>query len=219
MAAALGLGLEPGDWSLSLGTSGTVYAGRPRPLRTAPVSSQASPMPPGQFLPLVCTLNATKVTDTVGRWLGLDHDGLADAGSPRPRAVPTHRYWSRTSTVNAHRISPLPRVRGPACATTHRGRIWLAAAHEGVVCGLLAGVDALASAGASVGGSLHLIGGQRGARPIGVWSPTSTVRRSRLPTTMRPWPPAPAYRLRWCSGTSSPIWVQVAAGHGCHGRP
>lgn len=36
------------------------------------------------------------------------------------------------------------------------------AAHEGVLCALLEGVAALASAGASVGGRLHLVGG--GAR-------------------------------------------------------
>ena len=84
MAAAMGLGLQAGDIAMSLGTSGTVYA----------VSATATADPSGcvagfadalgGFLPLVCTLNATKVTDTVARWVGTDAAGLSSLAAVAP---------------------------------------------------------------------------------------------------------------------------------------
>jgi xylulokinase len=161
MAAALGLGLAPGDVALSLGTSGTAYARSSSP--TADQSGLVAGFADasGAFLPLVCTLNATKVTDTVGRWLGLDHEAFAaaalaaESGVHTPVLVP---YFDGERTPN------LPDATGWWSGLrndTSREDLAMAA-HEGVVCGLLAGVDALAAAGASVDGTLHLIGG--GAR-------------------------------------------------------
>ena len=73
MAAALGLGLPPGAAVVSLGTSGTAYAVRDRPTAdpTGEVAGFADAS--GRYLPLACTLNATKVTDAVARLLGVDH--------------------------------------------------------------------------------------------------------------------------------------------------
>ena len=65
MAAALGAGLRPGDLALSLGTSGvaTCVSERPTADPTGTVAGFADAT--GRYLPLVCTLNATKVTDAV----------------------------------------------------------------------------------------------------------------------------------------------------------
>ena len=41
----------------------------------------------GGYLPLVCTLNATKVTDTVAGWLGMDHETFAAAALMRLPAL------------------------------------------------------------------------------------------------------------------------------------
>ncbi len=87
MAAALGLGLAPGEIAVSVGTSGTAYA----------VTTVASADPSGaiagfadatgRFLPLVCTINAALVLDTVAALLGTDPDGLsARALAARPGA-------------------------------------------------------------------------------------------------------------------------------------
>ena len=69
-------GLRPGDVAVSLGTSGTVYAVSDAPTAdpTGAVAGFADAT--GRFLPLVCTLNATKVTDAVARLLGVDLDAL-----------------------------------------------------------------------------------------------------------------------------------------------
>ena len=86
MAAALGLGLAPGDVAVSVGTSGTVFAVSEAPVAdpTGVVAGFADAT--GRYLPLVCTLNAAKVLDTVAALLGADHDGLDElAPSARRR--------------------------------------------------------------------------------------------------------------------------------------
>ncbi len=158
MAAALGLGLGSGDVALSLGTSGTVYGvsdtGTHDPTGSVAGFADAT----GRFLPLVCTLNATKVTDTVARWLGTDAPGLAtlamraDASAIGPVLVP---YFDGERTPNR------PDATGTFAALrndTTREALALAA-HDGVLCGLLDGLDALTAAGVAATGSLHLIGG------------------------------------------------------------
>ena len=161
MAAALGLGLRPGDLALSLGTSGTAYAVSEDPAcdPTGHVAGFCDAT--GRHLPLVCTLNATRVTDAVAAWLGLDPAGLAAAALESPPGaagtvlVP---YFDGERTPN--RPDATGTLYGLRTATT---RADLArAAHEGVVCGLLAGVDALRAAGAAAEGRWHLVGG--GAR-------------------------------------------------------
>ncbi len=85
MAAALGLGLRPGDLAVSLGTSGTAYAVSEQPTADPSGTVAGFADATGRFLPLVCTLNATKVTDTVARLLGVDterFDQLALEGPP-----------------------------------------------------------------------------------------------------------------------------------------
>ena len=125
MGAALGLGLKPGDVVVSLGTSGTVYGvsltGTADESGAVAGFADAS----GRFLPLVCMLNATKVTDTVARWLGVDAAGLAALSPWLPRHRLSGLCWCRISTVNAPRTFP-PRVAcSPAFATTRAAKIWL----------------------------------------------------------------------------------------------
>ncbi|MCY3967510.1 MAG: xylulokinase [bacterium] len=161
MGAALGLGLQPKDTVISLGTSGTVYS----------VSSVATNDPSGavagfadasgRYLPLVCTLNATRVTNTLAGWLRTDAAGLSElalagvASSASPVLVP---YF------DGERTPDLPDSSGVFAGLrndTTREDLALAA-HDGVLCGLLDGLDALVSAGVDTSGQLHLIGG--GAR-------------------------------------------------------
>ncbi len=160
MAAALGLGLGIGDVALSLGTSGTVCAVSATPTSdpTGLVAGFADAA--GGFLPLVCTLNATKVTDTVARWLGTDAAGLSDlaaAASPSDRVVLVP-YFDGERTPN------LPDATGSfhGLTNTTTREALARAAHDGVLCGLLDGLDALHQASVETGGRIHLIGG--GAR-------------------------------------------------------
>jgi xylulokinase len=158
MAAALGLGLRSGDAAISLGTSGTAFALSSTPTcdESGAVAGFASAS--GSYLPLVCTLNATKVTDTVAGWLGTDARGLAElalAAASGPGSVTMIPYFDGERTPN------LPEATGGIVGITNattREQLALAA-HDGVLCGLLEGLEALEKVGGTIGGRLFLIGG------------------------------------------------------------
>ena len=109
MAAALGMGLSGGDLGLSLGTSGTAFRTSDRPWADPSGAVAGFADATGRFLPLACTLNATKVTDAVARLLGvdpaaLDHLALAaPAGRVRPRARPPLRRGTDARPPRGHR--------------------------------------------------------------------------------------------------------------------
>jgi xylulokinase len=157
MAAALGLGLRPGDLALSLGTSGTAFTVGTTPANDATGTVTGFADATGRFLPLVCTLNATKVTDTVARLLGVDADGLdrlaldGPAGAAGVVVVP-HLDGERTPN-RPHATGTVAGLRSDVT------RQQLArAAFEGVVCNLLDGADHLGRCA----GRVLLVGG--GAR-------------------------------------------------------
>ncbi|MFC5661713.1 xylulokinase [Kitasatospora misakiensis] len=81
MAAALGLGLRPGQPVLSLGTSGTVYAvGRATPADpSGTVAGFADAL--GGWLPLACTLNCTLAVDRLSALLGRGREEVEDGGT------------------------------------------------------------------------------------------------------------------------------------------
>ena len=158
MAAALGIGLAPGDVVISLGTSGTVYAvsdtSTADPTGCVAGFADAS----GHFLPLVCTLNAMKVTDAVSRLLGADHQSFEDlvlaqeAGCGGLVLLP---YLDGERTPNRPEATG---VLSGIRSDVSRSQLARASV-EGVVCGLLDGLDALTHAGVATGGRLFLIGG------------------------------------------------------------
>jgi xylulokinase len=144
MAAALGLGIGVGDVVVSLGTSGTVFGVSEHP--TADPSGLVAGFADasGRYLPLACTLNATKVTDAVARLLGVNHAGLEELAGQAPpgaRGVVVLPYFDGERTPNRPDATGV--VSGLRTSVT---REELArAALEGVVCGLLDARDALAA--------------------------------------------------------------------------
>ncbi len=176
MAGALGLGLGPGDMAVSLGTSGTVYAVTNTPTAdpTGAVAGFADAT--GRYLPLVCTLNATQVTDTIARLLGVDHtrlDALAQAEPAGAGGLVLVPY------LNGERTPNRPDASGTLSGlrTDARPEQLARAAFEGVICGLLDGVDALDHAGVDGTGRLFLVGG--GSR-------SATYRQVLADLTQRP---------------------------------
>lgn len=177
MAAALGLGLRTGDIAMSLGTSGTVYSVSAAPTAdpTGLVAGFADAN--GLYLPLVCTLNATQVTDTVASWLGTDAAGLSRLAldAPvEPDGVVLVPYFEGERTPN------LPNATGhfAGLRTSTTREVLARAAHDGVLCGLFDGLDALAAAGVAIGGRLLLIGG--GARSSAYRQRCADLRGSQI---------------------------------------
>ncbi|MEO8266377.1 MAG: xylulokinase [Ilumatobacteraceae bacterium] len=159
MAAALGLGLQPGVAVVSLGTSGTAYALSDRSTHDTSGAVAGFADATGCFLPLACTLNATKVTDAIARLLGVDHtefDRLALSVSSGAGGLTLLPYFDGERTPN------LPKATGLlAGLRSDASREQMArAAVEGVVCGLLDALDALGSV--TPLSSVRLVGG--GAR-------------------------------------------------------
>lgn len=70
--AAVGMGLRPGETAFSLGTSGVVFTPSAEPVldRAARIDGVADTT--GGYLPLLCTLNCTKVTDWFAELLGVN---------------------------------------------------------------------------------------------------------------------------------------------------
>ena len=158
MAAALGIGLAPGDVSISIGTSGTIatVAAAPTADPSGAVAGFADAT--GRYLPLVCTLNAAKVTDAIARLLGVDPaglDALAGAAEPEAGGLVLLPYLDGERTPNRpDATGTLVGLRSDA------SREDLArAAVSGVVCGLLDGLDALAAHAPVHGGALWIVGG------------------------------------------------------------
>ncbi|MGO9456398.1 MAG: xylulokinase [Acidimicrobiales bacterium] len=159
MAAALGIGIRPGEVAVSIGTSGTVFTRSTRPVQDPTGSVAGFADATGHYLPLVCTLNAALVTDAVARLLTVSHDDLDQLALQAPPGagglvlVP-YLAGERTPNRPAATGSLLGIRQGVSRNCLAR------AAFEGVVCGLLDGLDALIDAGAPVERDhLVLVGG------------------------------------------------------------
>jgi xylulokinase len=158
MAAALGLGLRQGEVAMSLGTSGTVFGVADVAARDTSGLVAGFADANGAYLPLACTLNATKVTDMIGSMLGVDYAGMAELaleaepGSSGATLVP---YFDGERTPNVPNATGMMTGLRPGTSRADLAR----AAHEGVLCNLLAAADALAEVGVAGNGELRLVGG------------------------------------------------------------
>ncbi|MGI5244429.1 xylulokinase [Dactylosporangium sp. CA-139066] len=170
MAAALGLGLGPGDVVVSLGTSGTVFG-----VSTAPVADPSGTVAgfadaTGRHLPLVCTLNAARVLTAAADLLGVSLstlDELARSAEPGAGGLTLLPYLDGERTPN------LPAARGLLNGLTraNAGPGNLArAAYEGMLCGLADGLDAVRAAGVPVQRVL-LIGGAAASQAVRAIAP------------------------------------------------
>jgi xylulokinase len=142
MAAALGLGVEEGDIVISLGTSGTVYSVTPVGIKDGSGSINGYADATGRFMPMVTTLNAAKVTDCFRLLLGVtteEFDSLALEPRSANDALVLIPYLDGERTPN------LPDATGRLLnlrSNSTRAEVARAAV-EGVLCGLLEGLDLL----------------------------------------------------------------------------
>ncbi|MCY7297713.1 MAG: xylulose kinase, partial [Ilumatobacteraceae bacterium] len=142
MGAALGLGLTAGTAVISIGTSGTAYAVSTKPSADPSGLVAGFADASGRYLPLACTLNATKVTDAVARLLGAareEFDALALAGPSGANGLTLLPYFDGERTPN------LPGATGWMSglrSDVSREQVARAAV-EGVCCSLLDALDAI----------------------------------------------------------------------------
>lgn len=156
-ASALGLGARTGDAVYVLGTSGVVFTTADDPVRDVSGMVDGVADAAGGYLPLVSTLNSAKVTDTVTRLLGVDHDEFSRLALAADADHPT----TFVPYLDGERKPSLPHATGTLTGLTNATtREQLArTAVEGVLFGLIRGQAALAAAGAPVAGRTVITGG------------------------------------------------------------
>jgi xylulokinase len=160
-AAALGVGAGEGDVVVSIGTSGVVSAVAPGPARDPSGIVAGFADATGRYLPLVCTLNASRVLDATARLLGTDYAGLSELALGAPAGagglvlVP---YLEGERTPD--RPDATGALHGLTLTSATPGHLARAAV-EGLLCGLADGLDALREHGADARRVLLVGGGAR----------------------------------------------------------
>ena len=178
--AALGMALEPGDVLLSVGTSGVASG-----ISTTAVADGTGTITgfadaAGGFLPLIATMNAAGILDLQARWLGVDHDALAELAlesTPGAGGVTLLPYYGGERTPN--RPDAVGTWTGLTPATT---RADLArAAYEALLCSLADAVDRLVAATGEEPRRLLLVGGATKSAALRALAPAVLGRPVTLP--------------------------------------
>lgn len=157
-AAALGVGAGVGDVVLSLGTSGTVFAVSSTPAADASGLVAGFADATGNYLPLACTLNATRVFDATAALLAVslpEFNELAMSAGTGAGGLTLVPYFDGERTPN------LPDASGSLhgiTRTNYTPANLARAAVEGVICSLADGVAALQDQGVDVE-RIILVGG------------------------------------------------------------
>lgn len=157
-AAALGVGAELGDVIVSLGTSGTAFSVSKTPTfdPTGEVAGFCDAT--GNFLPLVCTLNASRILDSANQILQTDYKKLGElalAAQPGSQGLTLLPYFEGERTPNRPNATGV--LSGMTLNNTSRTNI-ARAMIEGMLCGMADAIDSLVRNGVAVNRVL-LIGG------------------------------------------------------------
>lgn len=148
MMGAIGTGnVVPGVVTASFGTSGTIYAFSPQPVVDPRGEIAAFCSSTGGWLPLLCTMNVTLVTEQMRELFGTDHAAMEAAVAATPAGADglvLLPYFDGERTPN------LPRGRGVLFGLTRHntspGHL-LRAAMEGVTMGMNYGLLRLGQLG------------------------------------------------------------------------
>ena len=156
--AALGLDLEPGMFAISLGTSGTVFGSSRHTAADATGIIAGFADASGNYLPLVCTLNAARVLEWGASLLGVSLDEFSDlalAAQPGAGGVVVTPYLEGERTPNLPNATAS--VEGITLANGGREN-FARACIEGMFRSLLLGNTLIQDAGHSVS-KISIIGG------------------------------------------------------------
>lgn len=149
-AAGFGLGAKSGDLIISLGTSGTAFFVSNTPSKDESGAVAGFADLTGRYLPLVCTLNAARVLDTVAKLLGKSHDEiglLALNAKPGSDGLIMLGYFEGERTPNR------PNAKGLLSGITNTNLTAeniSRAAIETIICGLVDSISTLQSSGAQI---------------------------------------------------------------------
>ncbi|RBP99151.1 xylulokinase [Bifidobacterium xylocopae] len=158
---ALGLSMDVGDVSLSLGTSGVAAAVSPAPVYDMSAAVTGFADATGHWLPLACTINASRILDAGRAALGVDYDGLAelaDQAEPGAGGISLIPYFDGERTPD--RPDARARLEGLTLANTRQENLARAFV-EGLLCSQRDCLELLKHLGARVDRILLVGGGAR----------------------------------------------------------
>lgn len=157
--SALGAGaVKEGTWVISLGTSGTLFG-----VANQPIEDKTGGIAPfcdatGAWMPLLCTMNCTLVTEEARKSFGMDHatiTELAEQEEPGCEGVNFLPYLTGERTPNWP--SSYGALTGLRAGHIRPGLIYRAAL-EGATYSLLNGIDMLKKYGVTAN-ELRIVGG------------------------------------------------------------
>ncbi|KRE95368.1 xylulose kinase [Nocardioides sp. Soil774] len=211
MGAALGMALEPGDVLVSVGTSGVASA-----ISTTPVADGTGVVTgfadaSGGFLPMVTTMNAAGILDLQARWLGVDHDGLAElalASTPGAGGVTFLPYYGGERTPNRPDATGTWTGLSPRTTRADLAR----AAYEALLCSLADAVEALVAATGEQPRRLLMVGGATRSPALRALAPAVLGSAVTLPPTGEYVALGAARQAAWAlAGTDAPpAWATPA---------
>jgi xylulokinase len=207
MGAALGLGLGTGGGTVvvSIGTSGTAYA-----ISDVPAADESGAVAgfadaTGRFLPLIATVNASRVLTSTAAMLGVgiaEFDRLALAAPPGAGGLTLLPYLDGERTPNRPEASGV--LRGLTSSNATPANLARAAV-EAVLCSLADAIDHLTACGVSAR-RVTLIGGAARSPAVRAIAPAVFG----LPVTVPP--PAEyvalgaARQAAWAASGALPQW-------------
>jgi len=185
-AAAFGLGAKSGDLIISLGTSGTAFFVSDKPSKDQSGEVAGFADLTGRYLPLVCTLNAARVLDSVAKLLGKSHDEigkLALVAKPGAEGLTMLGYFEGERTPNR------PDAKGLLAGITNSNLTAeniCRSAIEAIICGLVDSIATLQSSGAKIERVMIIGGAAKNpgvgpiasailGRPVTIFSPREFV--------------------------------------------
>lgn len=210
--AALGLGAAAGDVVVSIGTSGTVFAVTEQPSEDASGTVAGFADASGLNLPLIATLNAARILDSIAGLLGVDHNELgrlALEAAPGADGLVLQPYFEGERTPNLPDATAS--LFGLTLGSTTRSNL-ARAAIEGLLCGLAEGLDAVRAQGVTaerillIGGAaqnpaVQLIAAQVFEAPVAVPVPGEYVADGG------------AVQAAWALTGARPAWSVAIATH------
>ncbi|WHS62878.1 xylulokinase [Pseudomonas sp. G2-4] len=159
MMGAIGTGnIQPGVITMSLGSSGTVYAYAAEPAVSPQASVATFCSSSGGWLPLICTMNLTNATGAIRELLDLDIEAFNALVAQAPIGA---EGVCMLPFLNGERVPALPQATGSllGLTATNLTRANLCrAVVEGTTFGLRYGLDLLRANGLQAQ-SIRLIGG------------------------------------------------------------
>ncbi len=156
--AGFGIQAQEGDVIVSLGTSGTAFAISQTSTHDASGTIAGFASVTGDFLPLVCTLNAARILDAATAILGVTYEELGELALKAPAGA---HGLSLLPYFEGERTPNRPEATGVLSGITlqNSNPQDIARAYiEGMLCGLADAVDALEKAGVEIR-RVFLVGG------------------------------------------------------------